>query len=215
MNTGPEGNASPRRAPTLRATLPLVRGLFSACQSRVAVALIAAGCGGQSLRRTGNEGPSRGGSGFDDDVIGGTAGATMGGLGGASGMAQGGSAGAAGSAGRDEVVVPNCRSDSPLVTPYRERRWLALEAWQANRPGLFLLEMTPNGPENLTRLADFSLEGWRGWSGDARSGRSAGTTRTRLLHLVSRGRELLAPGSRVSRDRRRRYGQRKSRHGSR
>ena len=77
---------------------------------------------------------------------------------------SGGNAGstAAGGSGSGAGSSQTCASDTPALVPIRERRWLAFLA----RPSedLYLVEMTEDGPENLTHIENtgtgLMLDGW-------------------------------------------------------
>jgi hypothetical protein len=134
-----------------------------------------------------------GSSSFGGSDIGGTAtnGATggvmpTGGMGGVGGRAAGGSSmgangGKSGSGGAEPEPpidpggpIPDCSAPLPDVMPVKERRWLALDALAGLPPasvGRYLVELTPDGPENLslvqggvtfdfdTNLGDWSADG--------------------------------------------------------
>jgi len=150
--------------------------------SRTGVELDALGDGSDAVVRGGS------GSLGDDSETGGVGalGATggaqaTGGIGGTSGSSPGGSGpgsggGTAGSAGQGEPPIdpggpiPDCSNDSPVFTPKRERRWLSLEVTGSeDEVARFIVELTPDGPENLTRVSDFDQEmSFDGWSADGR-----------------------------------------------
>lgn len=71
--------------------------------------------------------------------------------------------------------MPNCTTDAPSIVPVKERRWLYVDAKQnADGPvGRYLVELTPNGPEGLTLVAEGGrtlTESWTPgtWSADGR-----------------------------------------------
>jgi Tol biopolymer transport system component len=67
--------------------------------------------------------------------------------------------------------MPNCGADEPNIVPVRERRWLAIDARDnADGPvGIYLVEITPDGAENLTRVAESNQSSYEGtWSADGR-----------------------------------------------
>jgi hypothetical protein len=115
----------------------------------------------------------------DDDVAGSNAGGSpaTGGVGGfPGGRASGGrgaapTGGMAGSGGPPfdpGGPIPNCRADSPVTVPPKDIHWIYLEArLSAQDPeGRYLVELTPNGPENVLYLSEQGAA--RGWSADGR-----------------------------------------------
>ncbi len=88
----------------------------------------------------------------------------------------GGTAGssATGGAGLEPIdpggPMPNCAADEPSIVPVKERRWLAIDGKEsADGPvGRYLVEITPEGPASLTRVAESHDTKPGSWSADGR-----------------------------------------------
>jgi hypothetical protein len=119
----------------------------------------------------------------DDDILGGTSagglpptGGRGGSLGGQSMGGRGGAprGGTGGNAGEPEPPfdpggpIPNCRADPPAFVPTKDNHWIYLPArlTEQSPEGRYLVELTPDGPRNVTLLSEEG--GFRGWSFDGR-----------------------------------------------
>jgi hypothetical protein len=64
--------------------------------------------------------------------------------------------------------IPNCRADSPVSVAPKDNRWLYLQGRPSEQTdeGRYVIELTPDGPRNLTFLN--AQGGFFGWSADGR-----------------------------------------------